>query len=142
VEKEQLAMEWAAIRSLAKWAQIEGRMSGEFFFNVSVASTNMPIQLLQDVTGREYSTIEEMARYANDFYQILFTSQGASPDCHTARGVVWAQVPKVVTSEMNNALTSPINIKELWEAMHSLPIGKAMGPDGFRWISSLPYGIP
>jgi hypothetical protein len=128
VEKEQLAMEWAAIRSLAKWAQIEGRMSGEFFFNVSVASTNMPIQLLQDVTG--------------DFYQILFTSQGASPDCHTARGVVWAQVPKVVTSEMNNALTSPINIKELWEAMHSLPIGKAMGPDGFRWISSLPYGIP
>jgi hypothetical protein len=134
VEKKQLALEWAAIRSSAKWAQIEGRMSGEFFSSVSSAPANTPIQLLQDATGREYSTTEEMARYANDFYQTLFTSQGASPDCYTAREVVWEQVPKVVTPAMNSALTSSINGKELWDAMHSLPTGKVPGPDGFQVI--------
>jgi hypothetical protein len=131
VKKEQVALEWASIRSSAKWSQIEGRMSGEFFSSVSVASANTPIQLLQDVDGMEYSTTEEMARYANNFYQTLFTSQGASPACQAARGAVWSHTPKVVTASMNSIMTSPVTIPELREAMHSLPAGKAPGADGF-----------
>jgi hypothetical protein len=83
-------------------------MKGEFFSNVSSAAANTPIQLLQDSAGREYSTTNKMARYVNEFYQTLFTSQGQSPDCHIARERVWNQVPKVVTANMNAALPAQL----------------------------------
>ena len=107
-------------------------MSGEFFSSVNSAAANTPIQFFQDSAGREYSTTNKMARYVNEFLSTLFTSQGESPDCHINRERVWNQVPKVVTTDMNAALTSPITLIELREAMHSLPTGKAPWTDGFH----------
>jgi hypothetical protein len=85
MEKEQTDIEWATICSFAKWAQIEGRMTGNFFTNVSAASSITSIQLLRDQNGVEYSSNEEMARYANSYYQELFASQGESAECMRAR---------------------------------------------------------
>jgi hypothetical protein len=85
MEREQTDLEWAAIRSSVKWAQIEGRMSGDFFTNVSATSSNTPIQLLRDQDGKEYSSNVEMAKYVNSFYQEFFASQGESLECLRAR---------------------------------------------------------
>jgi hypothetical protein len=132
MEKEQTDIEWATIRSSAKWAQIEGRMTSDFFTNVSAALSSTPIQLLRDQDGQEYSSNDEMARYANSYFQELFASQGESAECLRAREQVWKQVPRKVSSAMNEALTAPITIAELHTAMKLLPTGKASGPDGFQ----------
>jgi hypothetical protein len=130
-EKEQFALEWTTIRSSAKWSQIEGRMDGDFFAHVSASLANTPIQMLRDEEEKEYTTTNEMASYANIFYQNLFISQNENEVCETTREEVWAQVPKKVSTVMNASLTVPITLGELQEAMKLLPPNKVSGLDGF-----------
>jgi hypothetical protein len=132
MEREQTDLEWATIRSSSKWAQIEGHMTGDFFTSVNSVSTSIPIQFLRDQDGVEYCSNDDMARYANSYYQELFTTQGEDTECLRAREQVWEQVSKKVSPAMNDALTAPISLSELHAAMKLLPTGKALGPDGFQ----------
>jgi hypothetical protein len=132
VDKEQAALEWASIRSSAKWSQIEGRMDGKFFAHVSAATSSTPIQLLRDPADTEYTSTDEMACYANLYYQELFTTHGNSLECTTTREEVWLKVPQRVTAAMNSSLTMPITLDELHAVLKLLPSDKVLGPDGFQ----------
>ena len=132
MEKEQMNIEWATICSSAKWVQVEGRMTGDFFTNVSTALSNTPIQLLRDQDGVECSSNDEMAGYANSYFHELLASQGKRVECLRAREQVWEQVPRKVSSAMNEALPAPITILELHTAMKFLPTDKAPRSYGFQ----------
>jgi exonuclease III len=132
IEREQTDLEWATIRSSTKWAQIEGRMSGDFFTSVNASSSSTPIQLLRKSDGTEHTTTEAMAQYANSFYQELFTTQGASTEGSKACEHIWEEVPQKVTNAMNVSLTTAIMLTELHTTMKLLPNGKTPGSDGFQ----------
>jgi len=93
-KKEIKRAEWEAIRSSARWHQIDIRMNKNLFLGVQQAKNNPPIQQLIDEHGTEYSTNEEMAQHATSYYQSLFMTQGESEECLQARDVVWRTIPK------------------------------------------------
>lgn len=71
-----------------------------------------------------------MANYATQYYQALFTLQGSSLECETARRRVWSHVPRKVTTNMNSTLYCPLTIDEIHTALKSLSTRRAPGING------------
>lgn len=84
------------------------------------------IKALQNSLGVVLADPTELKALANDFYQVLYTSEGVQN-----MGAVLEHVPRWVTAEMNTILCAPYTNEEVKVALFQMFPTKAPVPDSF-----------
>jgi hypothetical protein len=77
------------------------------------------------ITGQE-----GLAHYIRSFYMHLYTSEADAPGTFEAREECWTSTPTRVSSEINRELTQELTLKEIQDAISTMPKDKAPGSDG------------
>jgi hypothetical protein len=72
----------------------------------------------------------DLSQYITDIYTHLYSSDAHALGIVEAQEQCWANVPVRVTNETNAFLTRNFTLKEIHDAIRTLPKGKAPGHDG------------
>jgi hypothetical protein len=115
--------------SSANWHMYGDTCSKSFFDFHRIGKAKVILREL----GIENGTISsqaDLSQYITDFYVRLYSSNIDEPDIVEAQEQCWASVPTRVTKETNALLTKSLTLKEILDAIHALPKGKAPRHDG------------
>jgi hypothetical protein len=115
--------------STSRWLRYGDICSKAFFDFHRIGTKRALLRELETeeglVTGQS-----DLAFYIMSFYANLYTSDARAPGTVEAQSACWTSVPTKVTQIMNERLTRKLTIKEVSEAIRTLPKGKAPGHDG------------
>lgn len=113
-------------RSRVRWLAAGDKNTRFFHLRASQRKKKNKIKCLKRLDGQITEDAQEMGRLATTFYKELYRSEGVSD-----MEQVLSTVPSKVTPEMNEALLSPFEAKEIKDALFQMFPTKAPGPDGF-----------
>jgi hypothetical protein len=115
--------------SAASWFRYGDMCSKRFFDFHRIRRKRTPLKELKteggDITGQE-----DLAHYVRAYYAHLYTSEASTPGTSEAREVCWGSTPTRVSNEANDDLTKELTLKEIKEAIATMPKDKAPGCDG------------
>lgn len=88
--------------------------------------------LLKELTTEEGEITgqEDLAQYVRSFYTHLYTLEANAPGTSEAREDYWTSTQTRVSNETNMELTKELTMKEVQDAISTMPKGKAPGYDG------------
>jgi hypothetical protein len=78
-----------------------------------------------EITGRK-----DLAHYVRSFYMHFYTSEVNAPGTPEAWDDCWANTLTRVSNETNKELTQELTLKEIQDAISTMPKDKALGCDG------------
>ena len=115
-----------AIRSRAKWLQMEDRCLKEFFRTVRPINTQATIRDFKDRRGQCFIKMGDLERITKYFYKELYAHKDISEGTLVR---VMEEVPATFTNSMTEALSEKITEKELQGAVNSMAKEKTPGHD-------------
>ena len=116
-------------KSRVDWLQ-EGDRNIAFFHNsVKARRQGNSISSLVSSDGIRISSCKEISREAVNYFSNLFTRDALPAEAEEQ--AILDCIPLLVSTEMNEALLSPIQLLELEKVVFNMKKGKAPGPDGF-----------
>jgi hypothetical protein len=83
-----------------------------------------------EVDGGTITSEGDLSQYITKFYANLYTYEVHTLGTLEAQERCWENVPTQITKAMNANMTKVLTLKEITEAITSLPKGKALGHDG------------
>ena len=114
-------------------------MTEEFFRITGPRHSRVRIRRLRRPDGSFASEPEDIRELASSFYRELLSAEAPSENQLACRPEVWGHVRRVVTSEMQDALLSPLTCEELAKALHALLRDSCPGEDGLGLRFFLQY---
>ncbi len=115
--------------SSASWFRYGDTCSKRFFDFHRIRRKCTPLKKLK-TEGGDITSQEDLAHYVRSFYERLYTSKADAPGTLEAREDCWENTPSRVSNSDNDELTKNMTLKEIKEAIASMPKGKAPGIDG------------
>ena len=112
-------------RSRVSWLTQGDRNTKYFHGKASQRRRRNYISRLSDERGRWHDSNEEIADLMIEYYNTLFSTSNP-----TSLNEAVANVPKVVTVDMNNNLIRDFRDEEVEQAIKQMAPSKALGPDG------------
>jgi hypothetical protein len=83
-----------------------------------------------EVDGGTITSEGDLSQYITKFYANLYTYEVHTLGTLEAQERCWENVPTQIMKAMNANMTKVLTLKEITEAITSLPKGKALGHDG------------
>ena len=116
---------WAQ-KAHCKWLK-EGDKNTAFFHNtVKQRRQQNHIQAIKDSNGVRKHDVQDTCSVGVEFFKSLFTSEGHVEDKH-----LLDCIPQLILDADNSILSRVPDMEEIHQALLSLPVGAALGPDGF-----------
>jgi len=72
----------------------------------------------------------DLTQYITEYYTHLYSSDAHTPSTTQAQAKCWTDIPVKVTQDTNASLTRDLTIRDILDAIKTLPKGKALGHDG------------
>ena len=116
-------------RQAAKWSQVGDRVTEEFFRITGPRPSRVGIRRLRRPDGSLASEPEDVRELATSFYRELLSAEAPLTHQLACRQEVWRHARRVVSSEMQDALLSPLTCEELPEALRALPSNSCPGQE-------------
>lgn len=113
-----------------KWHINENALNKEFYKFIKSKVTSLPMFGLKDNQGEIHTSLHEMHKMAETYYQGLFTIEPWIKKRKMVINKVLQSVPQKVDDSSAKALCRTFTLKELEEAVRDLNDDKMFGEDG------------
>jgi len=114
---------------VASWFRYGDTCSKQFFdFHRIGRKRTLLKELETDV--RTITRQTDLAHYMRNFYERLYASEAHALGTTEAREECWSSIPTRVSAEMNDELVRELTLKEILDAIATMPRDKALGNDG------------
>ncbi|CAK9271259.1 unnamed protein product [Sphagnum jensenii] len=112
--------------SASTWFRYRDTCSKKFFDFHRIGRKRTLLKELTTEEG-EIKGQEDLAHYIRSFYTHLYTLEAEAPGTSEAREACWTSTPTRISTETNQEPTKDLTLKEIRDAITTMPKGKASG---------------
>lgn len=121
--------EFYKVKSRVTWLMCGDKNTCFFHWKATTHTARNCILSLQNENGVSITEYEQVQAIAVDFYKHLFSQPGVDHFEHANK--LQGVTTKPVKDEYVNMLQASVTLEEIKQAVFSMLVGKAPGPDGF-----------